>query len=429
MELRSAPLNVDHSRDAGHNLRVWKSATLHTVEAAQQLVMENAPAGRVVSLPLSDSLGYTLAEAVRTDIDYPPFDRSLMDGYAVRSCDVQSAPTTLGLAGSVAAGASADRPIGAGEAMQINTGAPIPRGADSVVRLEDTQLAEDGSTVRILTVTKPRHHIAYRGEYARRGQTALEAGRRLEPAQIGVAGSAGAHRVRVYDRPRVAVLSTGDELVGIDQVPLGAQIRNSNSSLLMSLIAQAHGQGHDLGNVRDEKEAIARSVRQGVESDVLCVTGGVSMGRFDLVPDVLEECGVRIMFHKMRAKPGKPTLFGVSERGALVFGLPGNPISAFVGFWLLVRPALAALQGRAGEIPRPLAARLRGQVKPAGDRTNYIPARTELAGGDLTAEPVPWGGSGDPFGMALGDAMIVRPIGAPAGVDGDRVEVLLLGRL
>ena len=400
-----------------------------TVEEAQRIVLEHVSPGRTISVPLNESPGYTLAEAVRTDVDYPPFDRSVMDGYAVRASDVQSAPVSLRLVGQVAAGAAADRPVAPGEAVQINTGAPIPPGADTVIRREDTQTGEDGSVVRVLAVAKPRQHIAYQGEYARRGQVALEAGRRLGPAQIGVAGSAGAFRVSVYDRPRVAVLSTGDELVEIDRVPTGSQIRNSNSALLMALVEQAHGRGQDLGNVRDDRESIARSVQRGLESDVLCTTGGVSMGLFDLVPEVLEACGVRILFHKMRTKPGKPTLFGVGDRGTLVFGLPGNPISAFVGFWLLVRPALAAFQGRPGELPMPIAARLHGRLKAAGDRQNYIPAKLQLAGGELTAERVPWGGSGDPFGMALGDAMIVRSMGAPVGVDGDRVDVLLLGPL
>ncbi|MFH0981941.1 MAG: gephyrin-like molybdotransferase Glp [Planctomycetota bacterium] len=398
-----------------------------TIEEAQRIVLDHTKPGRPITISLAEALGRTLAEAVRCDMDYPPFDRAMMDGYAVRACDVANAPVTLRVVGQIAAGVSPSAAVGPAQAMQINTGAPMPSGADAVVPVEATDPDQGGAAVLIKAPVKLKQHVAFRGEYVRQGQVVPEAGQRMGPGQIGVAGSAGAHHVRVYPPPVVAVLSTGDELVGVDQVPRGAQIRNSNSGVLEALITHAGGRAVNLGNVPDDRTRTEAKIREGLQADVLCVTGGISMGTFDLVPGVLADCGVRFLVHKLAIKPGRPTIFGVHADGPLVFGLPGNPVSTFVGFWLLVRPALAAMQGRVGERPRLLAARLRGAFKAPGERQSYWPARMQVdESGALTAEALPWGGSGDPFGLACADGLIVRPAGAPSAEEGETVRVMLL---
>ena len=259
------------------------------------------------------------------------------------------------------------------------------------------------------------------------GQIVLEAGRRMGPGQIGVAGTAGAHRVSVYSQPVVSVLSTGDELVDVDQVPHGAQIRNSNRYVLEALVTQAGARSRNVGSAPDERGPLAARIREGLKADMLCVTGGVSVGKFDFVPGVLQECAVRFWVRKMSIKPGRPTIFGVARDGTPVFALPGNPVSAFVGFWLLVRPALAAMQGRPDERPQLVAGRLKCTRKAAGDRQSYTPVRMRIdADGSLTAEVLAWRGSSDPFGLAQADGLIVRPAGAPPVNDGAAVRVILL---
>ena len=398
-----------------------------TVEEAQKAVLEHVRPGRPITVPLADSRGRTLAEPVRCDVDYPPFDRAMMDGYAVRAGDVANVPVTLRVAGQIAAGASPSGALGPSQAVQISTGAPMPPGADTVVPVEDTDPADNGAVVVVRAAIEPMQHVALRASSVPAGRIVLTPGRRMGPGQIGVAGSAGAHRVSVYPQPVVSVLSTGDELVDVDRVPHGAQIRNSNRYVLEALVAQAGGRSRDVGHAPDERGPLAAKIREGLDANVLCVTGGISMGEFDFVPGVLKDCGVRFLVHKMSIKPGRPTIFGVARDGTPVFALPGNPVSAFVGFWLLVRPALAAMQGRPDERPQLVAGRLKGTLKATGDRQSYAPVRIRIdADGSLTAEMLAWRGSSDPFGLAQADGLIVRPAGAPPANDGAAVRVILL---
>jgi molybdopterin molybdotransferase len=381
------------------------------------------------SMPLAEARFRTLAEAVRCDVDYPPFDRSVMDGYAVRAEDVRGAPVALEVVGELAAGTVSNRALRTGEAMQINTGAPLPDGADAVVRVEDTEADGAGGRVVIRKAVERGTFITRRAEYVRAGDVVLAAGSVLGPAQVGAAAAAGASRVTVYRQPQVAILSTGDELVEIDRRPEGGQIRNSNQHLLAALVRSAHAEAALLGTVGDDRVALRERIERGLSADVLCITGGASVGPLDLVPDVLRECGVTFHFQKMKIKPGRPIHFATGPSGGLVFALPGNPVSAFVGFELLVGPALAAVEGRPNNRPGLLRATLRGNIAATRDRRTYVPARGCVDGGGLLAEPVLWRGSGDPFGLAGANAMIMRPPGAAAVASGGEVSILLLGRI
>ncbi len=399
------------------------------IDEAYEVLFSNIKAGKTVVLPLSEALYRTLAVPVSCDVDYPPFDRSVMDGYAVRAVDVADAPATLRVAGQIPAGTMPDRSLLPGEAMQINTGAPIPSGADAVVRVEQTELTDSGDGVLIREAVAPGQFITRRATYILAGQTVLEAGTRLAPLEIGAAAAAGAARVTVYRRPTVAVLATGDELVEIDEQPVGAQIRNSNQHLLAALITAACAEPVVLGVAGDDRESLRDSITEGLRSDVLCITGGVSMGAFDFVPEVLEQCGATFHIRKMAIKPGRPTIFASVTGGALIFALPGNPAGAFVGFELLVRPALAALEGRGGAVPLVGRAALRGSIKPTSNRRTYLPARAHLDDdGGWVAEPLSWQGSGDSFGMATANALIMRPPEAGAARGGDSVSILLLNQ-
>ncbi len=400
------------------------------VPEAQAILFRHVRPGATVRMPLREALFRTLVEPVSCDVDYPPFDRSVMDGYAVRAADVASAPVQLKLVGRIAAGAMPQKKLSSGQTMQINTGAPLPAGADAVVRLEDTQLSSDATHLMFQQSVPPGHFITRRGTYVSAGQTVLAAGTRLTPLEIAVAATAGAASVTVYRQPRVAVLATGDELIDIDQTPRGAEIRNSNQYLLEALIRGTHAEPLVLGVARDHPETTRTKIAEGLEADVLCITGGVSVGEFDFVPKALAALGACVHIHKMMIKPGRPTLFATMPSGTLVFALPGNPVSAFVGFELFVRPSLAALEGRCGIVPRPVGAKLRGALSASADRRSYWPARVQAdPDGDLHAEALAWHGSGDPFGLATANAMIMRPPNSPAATTGERVSVLLLDRV
>lgn len=383
----------------------------------------------IVEVPLAQALYRTLAAPVVCDVDYPPFDRAVMDGYAVRADDVAKAPVTLKVVEEIAAGARPGRALGAGEAARINTGAPIPSGADAVVRVEVTELSASGDAVLIGEPVRVGKFVTPRASYVSAGDTVIAPKTLLTPINLGAAATAGAARVRVYRRPQVAVLATGNELVDIDNVPTGSHIRNSNQYLLEALIRDAHAEAVVLGVARDDRDELRALIKNGLQSDVLCLTGGVSKGSFDFVPEVLAACGVTIHVHRIAIKPGRPTLFGTMPDHTLVFGLPGNPMSAFVGFELLVRPGLAALQGREGYVPSLIGARLRGEAPAPGDRTSYAPARAQVAqDGGWQVELLSWHGSGDSLGAATANALVVRPAGADAAADGEIVSIILMDR-
>lgn len=392
---------------------------------AQRIVLSQVRTLPVVECSLRDALLRTLAARVLCDLDDPPFDKAVMDGYAVRSMDVAQVPTSLRVVGQVGAGHVPKAVVGPGQAIQINTGATLPAGADAVVRVEDVDVT--GDQVRINVLAEAGKFVAPRGTYARAGKVVLTAGTVLTPVHVGVAATAGASTVRVHRPPSVAILVTGDELVDIDRRPTGAQIRNSNRYLLEGLFRSVRLEPRNLGTVGDDREVLRQRISEGFHSDLLCITGGVSMGAFDFVPEILKEHGATIHFHKISIKPGRPTLFATVPSGTLVFALPGNPISAFIGFELLVRPALSAMQGRPTPGPKYFAARMAGGLPAAGIRRTYHPAIASIADdGQWTASKLSWGGSGDSMGMAGANAMIMRPPNSPTAIDGESVSIFLL---
>lgn len=400
------------------------------IAEAQAVVCERVGPLDVVTLPLRQAANHTLAEPVVCDRDDPPFDRSAMDGYAVRAQDVTAAPVTLNVIGEVAAGGDADQAIGAGEAVRINTGASIPPGADAVVRVEQTKSIEGGSKVLIEQGVESGKFVGRRGTHARTGTQILDPGTLMTPSAIGAAATAGASTVCVYRRPRVAILATGSELIDIDRAPIGTQIRNSNTYLLEALVVRAFGEPVTLGMVKDDRRVLREKIEEALNCDLVCVTGGISMGTFDFVPEMLEACGAVIHIRKMAIKPGRPTLFATADDGTPIFALPGNPASALVGFELLVRDALSRLQGATVPASRMIGAVLTGCLPATTNRRTYFPARTWIGEhGDWCVEPLSWQGSGDSLGMGLANALIMRGPHACSVGDGGAVKVLLLGSI
>ncbi len=395
-----------------------------SVEQAIELVLSSLPERKSELVPLRGALGFVLSGALVADADIPPFNKAAMDGYAVRSADVQQAPVELVVAGEVRAGGGLPATLNSGEAASIMTGAPVPEGADAVQMVEQTELSRGRRKVRILKPVAPGENIAPRGAEAMAGDTVLEAGRLVGPAEMAVLATFGFTAVRVWRRPSVAVLVTGDELVEVEDSPRPDQIRNSNAYSLSAQLRLMGLEPEYLGIARDEKEKLKRLMRKGLEHDVLIVTGGVSMGEYDFVKEVVKELGLEVVFSRVAMKPGKPTVFA-RKAGKLIFGLPGNPVSAFVAFENLVRPALGRLCG----FDRPQLPRVRGRLvaglKQHPGRTAFLPAWVTI-GAETTVEPLRWKGSADIIGFARANAAVIFPRDLETMAAGETVEAVLL---
>jgi molybdopterin molybdotransferase len=393
-------------------------------DAFERLLASVAPLEPVL-LPLADSLGLILAEDVAAADDSPPFDKSLMDGYAVRSADLTAGSTTLLVVDVITAGKVPTTAVHSGQAIQIMTGAPLPEGADAVIKVEETVRNGDQVTVRSQS-TAAGQNILRRGTSVRRGETVLRAGLKLNGARIGALAEVGRDKVRVHPRPRVAVLATGDELVRVDQQPGPGQIRNSNESMLVAQIQSAGAIAVPLGIARDNREDLRARIASGLQCDVLVLSGGVSAGTLDLVPGELTAAGVREVFHKVEMKPGKPVWFGLRQQDRAVnyvFGLPGNPVSSMVCCELFVRTALRRLMGESDCRPQPVMAALEHDYVGRADRPTYHPARLTWLPTGPAVSLVRWHGSSDLCGTVAANAMVFLSGDARTYATGDRLEV------
>lgn len=355
-------------------------------------------------------LGRVLAEDVASDLDVPPFDKSLMDGYAVRAADLPDGRATLSVVEEITAGRTPRVALGPGQATRIMTGAPIPSGADAVVVVEKTRLA-DGERVQIDDKPpRPEQNILRQGREMRRGEVVLKAGTMLRPAELGLLATVGRSTALLHPLPHLAHLTTGDELVETDTAPGPGQIRNGNSPMLLGQAAAAGAVPYYLGIGLDRVDSLRPLIEEGLRYPVLVLSGGVSAGKLDLVPGVLRALGVEAHFHKISMKPGKPAFFG--RRGdTLVFGLPGNPVSAMVCFELFVRPAIRRLAGHTDPGTRPLQAKLAEDFAYATDRPTYHPAWLEEAETGRQVRPVAWFGSADLRGLTRANALMLLPVG------------------
>lgn len=395
-----------------------------SVERALEIVLANVEPLGAEEVALDDACGRYLAEDVAADLDIPPFDRSMMDGYALRAADSAGAPVVLRVTGQVRAGRMPEAGVGPGEAVEIMTGAPLPPGADAVQPVEKTR-SLDGQRVEVGEAVAPGQHVAPRGSEIRAGATVLRAGRRIDAASIAALATAGRSRPRVGRRPLAALLVTGDEIVDAAEYPEGARIRNANGPAVLAQLRAAGALAQSLGVAKDEAESIARGVESGLAADVLVLSGGVSAGAFDLVESVLADFGVQVLFERVAIKPGAPLVFGRRER-RLVFGLPGNPVSAQVTFDVFVRPALARLQGGGGGLRPLVEATLEGPLHNRSRRRAYLPGRVHAAAAGLRARPLPSAGSADVFAHARANALLVLEAERVEARAGERVPALLL---
>ena len=359
------------------------------------------------SVPLTEARSRVLRETIVSDADSPPFDKAIRDGFAVRFEDVQTPPSVLTVIGESRAGAGANAIVGAGQCCEIMTGAPLPEGANAVVMVELTE-RPSADSVRILRAVRQNEGLLRKGAEAKKGDRLLEPGKKLGLADIGLLAGAGKPNVLVSRRPRVAIVATGDELVDVSEAPQSGQIRNSNTFTLYTQTETAGAEASVLGIARDNLEDLRAKIRSGLEHDILLVSGGVSMGKYDLVEVVFAEFGVKVFFDKVAMKPGKPTVFGFRDR-AFVFGLPGNPVSTMVAFRMFVRPVILSLLKVSEVEPPTLEATLEAPAKCDPERAALVPAIVRFESGRYKIQTAPWKGSSDLVGLSRANALIVIP--------------------
>lgn len=380
-------------------------------ENARNKVIEIASRERrspdIETVALTSGYNRVVATSICADRDYPPFNRATRDGFAVCAADAHEAGTVLQLAGEIKAGDAFSGALLRGQCIQIMTGAAVPPGADAVVMIEHTKVIQ--SRVTLERAVTSGQNIVARGTEAKAGQRLLSPSTRLGYAEMAIAAQVGQRQLRVYSRPGVAILSTGDEVVSFEQTPGAFQIRNSNSVSLAAQAALAGGEAMVLGNARDEMQDLREKLAQGLKADILVLSGGVSMGKYDLVETALRELGTDFYFDAVAIRPGKPAVFGKCG-STLVFGLPGNPVSTMVTFELFVLPAIDIV---GGATPRPLPffkARLAAPVKVKAELTHFLPARVEWQSGEAIVKEKSWQGSGDIVALAQANAyLVVRP--------------------
>jgi molybdenum cofactor synthesis domain-containing protein len=398
-----------------------------SVSEAIAIVRAQTPTLGLESVPLPEARGRVLAEEIVADTDLPPFNRAQMDGYAVSSADLTTVPARLDLVGESAAGAGWHHELKPGQAVRIMTGAPVPRGADSVQQVEVTRESGEARVVEIDRATKPGQFIVQRGVEVTAGSVVLRAGETVNAAMMASLASFGYDQVKVARRPRVSVMATGSELVSVDQTPLPDQIRDSNNYSIGAYAELAGAQVRRLPLAGDDPNSLQDAIAAAAtETDVLVLSGGVSMGVYDFTKPALRALGAEIFFERVALRPGKPTVFA-RFGDALVFGLPGNPVSVSVTFNLFVRTALLAIQGATDTELSSDTALLARPVKGSGERESFLPATLGTNDeGQMIATPLKWAGSSDFVAFAQATALINVPANHAGYSADDQVRVFHL---
>jgi molybdopterin molybdotransferase len=390
-----------------------------TVAAAQRCVIEAMKQLGTESVPLQQALGRVLAEDVQANRDQPPYDVSAMDGFAIRSADVANAPTVLEVIEDIKAGDMPTKVVGAGQCARIMTGAPVPQGADAVIRVEDTQAVSD-ARVRIDVSVKTRNDIRDRGESMRTGEVVLQAGTTITPGVVGMLAMVKVAQVFVYRQPRVAILSTGDELEGLNDPFDANKIPDANSYALMAQVQALGITPVLLGIARDEPTHLKEMLQRGLQFDVLLVSGGTSVGVHDYVRPTLEALGVQMKFWRVQMKPGHPMAFGVAPL-TWVFGIPGNPVSSMVCFEEFIGPALRCIMGHHKHFRTTVTAKLSRDVKHKHSRTEFVRVMLRKEAGALVATPTGDQGSGILRSMAMAEGLMVVPADSKGIAAGEQV--------
>lgn len=399
-----------------------------SVAEAIQIVRQQTSVLETERVELPNAPGRVLAQEIVADTDLPPFDRAQMDGYAVRAAETTGAPVSLRIAGESAAGKGWHQHLEEGQAVRIMTGAPVPEGADSVQQVELTHELKDGTVVELLEAVETGRSIVKRGAEIKAGEIVMRPGVTINAAMMAVLAAFGYAQVEVARRPRVAVLATGSELVSVEEQPGLDQIRDSNNYSISAYAESAGAVVQRFPLTRDETSLLTRQIAEAANNfDVVVTSGGVSMGVYDVTKNALKELGAEIFFERVALRPGKPIVFARLPSGALVFGLPGNPVSVSVTFNLFTRTALQVMQGVNEPVLKQETAVLARDVKGTVDRESYLPAQlTTNDDGELIAFPLKWGGSSDFVSFELTTALVIIPAGVKAAAAGSLVKAVRL---
>jgi molybdopterin molybdotransferase len=394
-----------------------------SVDEALRIVLKKGKKLLPRKVRLENAAGLCLAENIKSDLNMPPFNRSAMDGYAVIAKDIKP-PVDLDVIENIRAGYNPKKKVGRGQAAKIMTGAVVPKGADAVVKVEETKSLDNDKMVRIFKRIRKGVNIARKGEDVRVGKTVLSKGTRIRAQEVGILAAVGANHVKVHSTPSIGIISTGDELVDITRKPKPWQIRNSNSHSLAAQARQVVSDVEILGKVNDNKCEIKRLIQKGLKKDILILSGGVSMGEYDLVGGVLLDLGVKIFFEKVSLRPGKPTVFGM-KGDKLIFALPGNPVSTFVTFELFVKPCIKKMMGFTSYGHPILHAELEREIKIKKKRREYRPALLRQEDSRWKVSLVDWHGSGDLFSITKANCLLIIRESVEKLNAGDMVEVML----
>jgi molybdopterin molybdotransferase len=402
-------------------------STIQVQEALDQILSQIEFKG-VEKIPLDQALGRVLAEDIVSRINNPPMDNSAMDGYALIAEDIQSAtpenPIKLEMVEEIAAGYTAKRVLRPGQTMRIMTGAPIPTGANAVLMQEDTQ--KDGNSILCLDKADVEENIRQAGEDVKIGDQVIKKGTTLTPAHIGMLAVVGRSQIAVGQRPVVSILSTGDEVLELDETPEGPQIFNSNGHMLAAQIKSAGGIPIYLGIAKDTEKALMEKFEWALKADIVVSSGGVSVGDYDLVKASLKKMGQNMLFWKVAMKPGKPLAFGRIDK-IPIFGLPGNPVSSFVSFEQFVRPSLRKVLGCSDLSHKTVQAKLTRTIKKKAGRLHFLSAIVSWTDGEYTVTPAGEQGSGILKSAANANGLLVFPLEDEEIEEGQQVAVQLLG--
>jgi len=392
-------------------------------EIALKLILKNTPKLDNEFIDILEARGRTLARDIYSDMDIPPFNKSAMDGFACRSNDLKKANVILDIIEDIPAGFFSKKIIKNGQCARIMTGACLPKAADTVVRVEDTKFI-DKFRVKILKTAKKNENLCQKAEDIKKNQLVLTKGIILRPQEIGILASCGIKKVPVIKKPKIAIISTGDELVDVTQIPKNGQIRDSNSYSLFSQVEKLGILAKKFSIVKDKPNAIKKIIKKTLKYNIVLISGGVSVGKYDYTKDVLKKMHVKFIFEKIAIRPGMPTAFGIKNK-TLIFGLAGNPVSTFVIFEVFVKPAIYKLMNYKFS-EKEILAKLEIDVKKKSGRTHYLPADFKVMRNNFWVRPVRFHGSADLFSLTNANSLIIIPKNAYWVKKGSFIKVVLL---
>lgn len=390
-------------------------------EEALEKILENTFILSAKKIPIQESIGMILQEDIYSGIEMPPFDKVAMDGYAVNSLDTRNSPVSLKCVGLIQAGDVFTKRLERGECVKIMTGAPLPKGADSVIMIENAR--QSAGFVEVSKPVKRGENVCFRAEDIKREERVLEKGKRISPSEVGILATVGRRFVKIIPKPKVAILNTGGEIVPLGSKLARFKIYNTNGPMLEALLKYDGIKPSILGIAKDNVRHLSNAIRKGLRANILLISGGVSMGDYDLIPEVLKNAGVKQIFHKVNIKPGKPLFFGVKNK-TVIFGIPGNPVSNFLSYLMFVRPAINKMMGYKDCKPLFKEGILKREFRTKAGRRHFVLVKVREERGYFYLLPVASHGSADTLSLSKADGFMMVDERAPIVQSGSKIKFI-----